>query len=256
MMMDIRTFQDKLNEIKELASENAGILTGEQVKEFFTGLNPDREQLLQILKYLKVQGIAIEGLEDFDGEGVSPKEEKSAELTSEERAYLREYKASLPAKYDKEAAKRLFARLAAGEKDAKEELAACYLEVAADIAASMHGQEMILADLIQEANIGMLVALEKEEPCEKDDAWLREEIRKGIRKVLEEQVRRDFEDDCLVAKVENLESAVRDLSEGEDGTESKFTVGELAIILDMEIEEIEDVLRLTGDYEGENEKKG
>ena len=65
--------------------------------------------------------------------------------------------------------------------------------------------------------------------------------------MLQENSRRKFEDDCLVAKVENLESAVRELTEDEDGEEPQFSVEELAIILDMDVEEIRGVLRLTGD---------
>ena len=59
--------------------------------------------------------------------------------------------------------------------------------------------------------------------------------------------KRKFEDDYLVAKVEKLEAAVRELTEDEDEESSKFSVEELAIILDMDEEEIRDVLRLTGD---------
>lgn len=251
-MMDIQTFQNKLNEIKEIAAKNEKMLTDDQVKEFFCGLNPNKEQLLQILKYLKVQGITIEGLEDFDVQAAPQNEGKKIGLTAEERAYLEEYKSALTMRYEEEKAQQLFAELAAGEKKAKERLSSLYLGVAADIAAQMYGQEMMLADLIQEANVSLLMALGQEEPQKKDDAWLRTKIREGIKEALEAQTQKNFEDDCLVAKVENLESAVRDLSEGEDGEENKFTVGELAIILDMEVEEIEDVLRLTGDYEGEN----
>ena len=80
-----------------------------------------------------------------------------------------------------------------------------------------------------------------------DEAWLLGEIQKGLRQVLQENSRRKFEDDCLVAKVENLESAVRELTEDEDGEEPQFSVEELAIILDMDVEEIRGVLRLTGD---------
>lgn len=64
---------------------------------------------------------------------------------------------------------------------------------------------------------------------------------------IEEQTQRKFEDDYLVAKVEKLEAAVRELTEDEDDENSKFSVEELAIILDMDEEEIRDVLRLTGD---------
>ena len=45
----------------------------------------------------------------------------------------------------------------------------------------------------------------------------------------------------------HLEAAVRELTEDEEDESSKFSVEELAIILDMDEEEIRDVLRLTGD---------
>ena len=54
-----------------------------------------------------------------------------------------------------------------------------------------------------------------------------------------------FRDDYLVSKVENLESAVKELTDDDDTT--KFTIDELAVILDMNVDEIRDVLRLTGD---------
>ena len=44
-----------------------------------------------------------------------------------------------------------------------------------------------------------------------------------------------------------LEAAVRELTEDDEDEKSKFSVEELAIILDMDVEEIRDVLRLTGD---------
>ena len=54
-----------------------------------------------------------------------------------------------------------------------------------------------------------------------------------------------FRDDYLVSKVENLEAAVKELTDDDDAT--KFTIDELAVILDMNVDEIRDVLRLTGD---------
>ena len=79
-----------------------------------------------------------------------------------------------------------------------------------------------------------------------DEKWLESRIRQGINVVVEEQSRRRQGDDSLVEKVEKLESAVRELSDDED-EEIKFSINELAIILDMEVDEIRDILRLTGD---------
>ena len=62
---------------------------------------------------------------------------------------------------------------------------------------------------------------------------------------IEEQTQQKFQDDCLVTKVEKLESAVKDLTD--DDGENRFTIDELAVILDMNVDEIRDVLRITGD---------
>ena len=109
----------------------------------------------------------------------------------------------------------------------------------------MNCEEIHLADLIQEANVALLEALEQEKPQVKNDQWLRLQLRKGILAAIEEQTERKFQDDSLVARVEKLESAVKELTD--DDGETRFTLDELAVILDMKTDEIRDVLRLTGD---------
>lgn len=273
-MMDVEIFQKKLVELRVLAAGNGNCLNGEQVKHFFTGLDLNKEQLLHIFKYLKIQGITIEGISfeqendasknyeaQADAESIESSDAENGDgqaadeipaLSETESAYLQEYLDSLEmAEFDIVKAEQLFDELEKASTEnadtIKGELTKLYLPVAAQIAAFLWKPELFLADLIQEANVYLLIALGSKEAQRKNDTWLRSEIRSGLKLFIEEQKRQDFEDECLVARVQNLESAVKDLSEGEDGEESKFSVNELAIILDMEVEEIEDVLRLTGD---------
>ena len=135
--------------------------------------------------------------------------------------------------------------LADGDAIAEAALTSIYLPVAANMAADMNCTEIQLADLIQEANVVLLTALSDPETERKDDAWLRLQLRKGIIAAIEEQTLLKFQDDCLVTKVEKLESAVKDLTD--DDGENRFTIDELAVILDMNVDEIRDILRLTGD---------
>ena len=116
----------------------------------------------------------------------------------------------------------------------------------AKMAADMNAEEIFLADLIQEANLALIQALGSAGNEVRDEKWLMNEVRKGIITVLEEQTQRKFADDSLVARVEKLESAVRELNDDEDD-KNAFSIDELAIILDMKVDEIRDVLRLTGD---------
>lgn len=249
--MDVQEFQLKLAELCEMAENNEKVLTGMQVKEFFAGMELEKEQLLKILRYLKVRGITIEGIE-IPAENTAQQEEetekKAVPLTPEEQTYLKDYRAGLPGGMEpEESSEVLFAKLSNGQEDARTALAQMYLSVAADIAVEMNCEEIFLADLIQEANVSLLDALDQPEPERKDDAWLRREIRRGIRRAVEEQTEQKLHDDSLVARVEKLDRAIRELSEDEEDGEAKFSVNELAIILDMDVEEMKDVLRLTGD---------
>ena len=90
-----------------------------------------------------------------------------------------------------------------------------------------------------------MTALNHWEPDGDPGLWLLGEVKKGLQSRIQERDRQRREDDVLVKKVEKLESAVRQLTEDEE--EKKFSVEELSVLLDMEVDEIRDVLRLTGD---------
>lgn len=60
-MMDMREFQEKLEQLMELAAKQEKNLNNEQILEIF-GLNQLSPQQLQSLyEYLRIQGIRIQG---------------------------------------------------------------------------------------------------------------------------------------------------------------------------------------------------
>ena len=250
--MDVVQFQEKLRNICELGKQNGNMLTHEQIREHFASTDLETSQMLKVLQYLKLQGIMIEGdtvpVETEEvGETEPESKGTSTPLTSEEEAYLKDYLAEVSngKEVSPEMLHTLFENLADGDAIAEAALTSIYLPVAANMAADMNCTEIQLADLIQEANVVLLTALSDPETERKDDAWLRLQLRKGIIAAIEEQTQQKFQDDCLVTKVEKLESAVKDLTD--DDGENRFTIDELAVILDMNVDEIRDILRLTGD---------
>lgn len=250
--MDVVQFQEKLRDICELGKQNGNMLTHEQIREHFASTDLETSQMLKVLQYLKLQGIMIEGdTASVETEEVAETEPESKgtsiPLTSEEEAYLKDYLAEVSngKEVSQEMLHTLFENLADGDAIAEAALTSIYLPVAANMAADMNCTEIQLADLIQEANVVLLTALSDPETERKDDAWLRLQLRKGIIAAIEEQTQKKFQDDCLVAKVEKLESEVKDLTD--DDGENRFTIDELAVILDMNVDEIRDILRLTGD---------
>lgn len=247
--MNVQEFQTKLAKICKLAEEKGNQLEVLEIRNFFEGMDLDQGQLLKVLQYLKMKGVTILGMEVSVPEEV--KEEpvaQSVPLTAEEKEYYREYKDGLAvAPVSEKSIEELWAELNKGEVTAQAELVARYLPVAAEMAVSMNCEEIYIADLIQEANICLLTLLDENTSEPKSDAWLRQEIRKGLTQVIEEQTQRKYGDEQLVEKVQKLEDAIKELTDDEESEESAFSVNELAIILDMEIDEIKDILRLTGD---------
>ena len=234
--MNVQEFQNKLKEVQEIARQHGNALNAAEIRQVFEECDLDKSQLLGVLKYLTSQGILIEGLETAGEEAKEP-EHKKIPLTAEEEAYLKNYLEELPV-VDEVDADSVFEALAAGDQRALQTLTSYYMKTAADMAVEMNIEEMQLADLIQEANLCLIQALGTAGDECRDEKWLLSEMRKGIQLV--------FEDDSLVARVEKLEHAVRDLNDGED-EKNAFTIDELAIILDMKVDEIRDILRLTGD---------
>lgn len=244
--MDVREFQEKLKEIQETARSQGGNLKAEQIRETFGNAGLDSSQQAGVLRYLTSQGISIEGA-DAGKDKEQQEERQTVPLTAEEKAYFREYMDGLPREEGEEARETLFAGLAGGSREASQRLAALYMKEAARLAAEMNTEEIFIADMIQEANLALMQALENAGSAQRDEEWLLTEIRKGLEEVCREQKQQKFRDDSLVARVEKLESAVRELSDDEDDARNAFSINELAIILDMDVEEIRDTLRLTGD---------
>lgn len=242
--MNVQEFQNKLKEIQEIAKQNKNTLTATDIREVFEGCDLDKSQLTGVLKYLTSQGIVIEGMKKAEETAKAP-EYKKVPLTPEEEAYLNEYLENLPVIADIDLDV-LFEQLSKGEKSAVQTLASYYMKATAELAADMNAKEILLADLIQEANLSLIQALDNAGEELRDEEWLLAEVRKGILQVIKEQTQVKFADDSLVARVEKLESAVRELNDDEDD-KNAFSIDELAIILDMKVDEIRDILRLTGD---------
>lgn len=259
--MNVKEFQEKLNEIYAEAEKSDGVLTGAQMREFFAGMELDKQQLIQILQYLKAKGIQIEGVENMEASVADEvKEEEAVQkelvpLTPEEEAYLNEYKSELEFVSKKaDDPTELFEAWKAKKSGAKDALTQYYMPVAMEIAVELNCEEIFIADLIQEANLSLLMTLGEAElgfaSLEMDmvdDKWLRKKIREGVTAVIEEQTQRSIGDDMLVEKVQKLDTAIRELSEDEEDGQSPFTIAELAVILDMKADEIKDILRLAGE---------
>ena len=62
--MDIKLFQQKLNDICAIAEENNKQLSQQQIRDHFDESDLSTSQLVKILQYLKLKGITIEGADE------------------------------------------------------------------------------------------------------------------------------------------------------------------------------------------------
>ena len=195
-MMDMREFQEKLEQLMELAAKQEKNLNNEQILEIF-GLNQLSPQQLQSLyEYLRIQGIRIQGadLSPMDiGKALDPQEEQEEEkkpviLEAEDEQCLKEYEEML----------RQFPSEKEGEREAlllqavtdvagvQERLAQLYLKEILQYARKLWRQGIYIGDLIQEGNMGLMKAVEKFDYKKGNKFstystwWIRQAITRGI----------------------------------------------------------------------------
>lgn len=256
--MDIIEFQNKLKDIQTLALNNGKQVRAELVEKFFGEEAMDREKLQKVYDYLEVQGIHVTGRKEEESrepEGEVSAREKSesvpAPLTEEEEEYLRDYLKTFGFADNLMDRQELLRRCAAGDVSARESLVRTCQRELTDVARELNCEEVLFADLLGEANMAFLSALDtlKEIPEEKLEESLWREVRRLLEGFLEEQTRQKKEDHFLVEKVRGLEEKLKAVTE--DGN-IKYTVEELSAFLDMDTEEMEAILRLTGDDSGKS----
>lgn len=246
-MLDMKEFQKRLETIFWLAVKNDKRLELQEVASCFAEDELSSEQMKSVYEYLRIKGIQLEEGAAEVQTGQEEEMTEAAPLSAQEQAYLEEYEESL-AQIETGAPQeieRLFNDLANGDSMAKARLTELFLKEVISIAKECHHKDVFIGDMIQEGNICLMTALENEIPDSGAYEWLQKEIRSGMKQMVREQTQIHFWDNCLVERVNNLEAAIKKLTDNDEDT--KFSIEELSAYLDMDVEEIRRVLRLTGE---------
>lgn len=268
-MMGVREFQEKLEQVMNLAMSHDKNLTNTEILDIF-GLNQlSTAQLQSLYEYLKVQGIRIQGADlntiDFseaksvaDEDNISHKNEEGKEeqipLEPDDARCLdeyREYMKTLPSEKQGERAQ-LLASYGVGDTAVLERLTQLYLPDILAYARRIYRNDIFIGDLIQEGNLGILTVFPEDIPETDGDIWMKTQIYSHMNQWLEEQTEQKIHDNYMVEKVRKLEAAIREIS---DDDNQKFSIEELTAYLDMDEDEIRAVLNLTGEGP-EDEQEG
>lgn len=236
-------FRTALAALSASAQQKGRKLTREEVQEFFRdmGLKPDQYPL--VYTYLASKRIQVEGVELPEVTG------EEAPYTEEEQEFLRQYRRDI--RYVKrqrqEDLPKLFQQAADGEVSAKRLLTEHYMGMVLELAEEYAHQGLLLQDLVQEGNLGLMVGIDTLGLTEEGLAWeahLTEEIHRAIRRALDEHEGARSTGEQVAEKLNKLADSIAELTEdlGRD-----VTPDELSVYLDMPVEEIEDLLRIAGE---------
>ena len=246
-MNEKTAFLERLNGLLKLAQGQGNEITIEEVKAYFSEDALTEEQVELVFEYLMAQKVSVKGYVKLGAE------EEKAEFTEEEKMYLKEYEHELKAipEAKEGEVEPLITKVLQGNEEAKARLIELYMGQVVEMAKQMHQPEVFLGDLIQEGNLGAVLGVEMLTDLKTADEVIQGHIRQSMQLLLEEQSELSSRDKKMVEKVQALDESIQALTE-ELGR--KVTIDELAVYMGLEVEEIEDILKLAGeDTEEETE---
>lgn len=242
--MDEQTrFRTALAALSASAEQRENRLTQEDMKEFFRDMNLSEEQHQLVYAYLASKRIRVEGVEM----PVVPQQETA--YTEEEQTFLNQYRKDMKAvrKQPEDSLSELFEKASDGEEKAKRILTEHYMDRVLSIAEEYAHRGLLLQDLVQEGNLGLMIGIGTLGLMEEGLSWethLEKEIRRAIRAALDEQEDSRSTGEQVTEKLNRLADAITELTE-ELGRQA--APEEVSLYLDMPMEELEDLLRIAGE---------
>ena len=230
-------FLQRLQETVKAAKANRNTITEEALRESFADLSLSEAQMEQVRAYLAANKIGIDETLPFE-----------EYLTEEEHNYLEDYLAALSAIEQPSAAVLEALRLSAmaGERDAQQRLIEVMLPEVVDIAKLYVGQEVALEDLIGAGNealtrgVTMLAPLEGPQEVEGT-------LGRMVMDAMEDLIAENLDEKAKAREVEERVNAVaghaRELAKD---LGRKVTAAELAAEGDVDLEQIREAMRLSG----------
>jgi RNA polymerase primary sigma factor len=242
--MDEQTkFRTALAALSASAQQKDLKLTQADVREFFQDMELNEDQYQLVYAYLVSKHIQVEGVE------LPRISTTEVPYTEEEENFLNQYQKDLKylRKQPTDKLDMLFEQAADGDTQAKQKLTEHYMNWVLNIAKEYAHQGLLIQDLIQEGNLGLMIGLDTLGLMEEGLTWethLEKEIHRAIRMALDEQNGEKSTGEQVAEKLNKLADSITELTE-ELGRQ--VTPEELSIYLDMDMEEIEDLLRIAGE---------
>ncbi len=233
-------FREMLSEIKKAADAAGNVISKAEIKEILGNLPLEEEHFNLIYSYLAEQDIRVVETREEAKELPEEAAGQSLSLYIDELMRLQDGGIS-------EDEQRLMRQAMAGDEKARLGLIESYLPMICEMAGGYEGTEVAAEDLIQEGNLGLLTAMESIGRLE-SPAACRAHIINSINAAMESAIGSSREtrkmNEGIVSRVNHLNEAVQNL---ERDLGHKVSAEELSAYLEMPLEEIRDILRMSGD---------
>ena len=194
-------FREMLSEIKNAANETGDVITQDKIKEILAGIPLEEEHFKLIYNYLSEQNIrVVDSLEELEEQ---PQEDGGSlalyldELMSLEREVT-------------EDERELMLQAMEQEAGAKERLIESYLPLICEMASGYEGDDVLAEDLIQEGNLGLLMAIEslgqlKNESPAACRAHIINSINEAMEQMIDSSRKTKKMDEGIVSRVSHLD---------------------------------------------------
>ena len=258
------TFEEKLSKLLELAKSKKNVLDEKEVLDAFAGdeLTPEKlDRIYDFLDKKHVDVLKMSNDDDMDpdlfseDEDADPEDEIDVEhidlsvpegigVDDPVRMYLKEIGKVPLLSPDEEI--ELAKKIELGDEEAKKKLAESNLRLVVSIAKRYAGRGMQLLDLIQEGNLGLIKAVEKFDYRKgyKLSTYATWWIRQAITRAIADQARTIR---IPVHMVETINRLVRTQRQLVQKLGREATPEELAKELDMPVERVREIMKISQD---------
>lgn len=225
-MADRAQFQKKLGELLAVAASQNNKMTSQEVQAFFQDDNLTDEQMNLVM----IPDVSESGSNGYTGtiENTEKTEQEEKDtLSQQEKDYVAEYLIDIE-------------KMA---KQTEEEVTlAYYLPKVVEEAVKLHMPGIFIGDVIQEGNVSLMLYLGENKKA--TEAEVLEQVRAGIRVMLESHTEEKRRDKKMVERVNDLDETIKSMKE-EYGR--KVSVDEVAERMGITEDTVEDILKLAGE---------
>lgn len=249
-MQNRDTFLQSLMELMEIAHTNDNQLTMDEIRDYFSDVELDKEKLELIYNYFETNHVKIKGYTQSDNPGADAaleNEQMIPPLPDEQQViqlYLEELEGMTI--LSKEQETKQIGLLLQGDEEAKALLISHYLHQVVEYVKQYRNRGVTFGDLIQEGNMGVIQAVDEFAESSDQDFKLHIEsyILKNIENAIREQALTTKTAKDIATKANRLNDVSKQLA---DELEREATLEELVEAMQMGEDEIKDIMKISLD---------